>query len=49
MSIRACPVVCCLMLIVGGRFLSKATADKYGLDIPEYPGIDQIAEVPARL
>lgn len=31
---------------IGGRFLSKDVADKYGLDIPNYEGIDQIAEVP---
>ncbi|KAI9698571.1 MAG: hypothetical protein M1820_007461 [Bogoriella megaspora] len=31
---------------VGGRFLSKAVADKYNLDVPDYQGIDQIVEVP---
>lgn len=30
---------------VGGRFLTKSIADKYDLDIPDYPGIDQIVEV----
>lgn len=30
---------------VGGRFLTKSIADKYDLDIPDYPGIDQIIEV----
>ncbi|EED17591.1 AI-BP family protein [Talaromyces stipitatus ATCC 10500] len=30
---------------VGGRFLTKSIADKYDLDIPDYPGIDQIMEV----
>lgn len=35
--------------MVSGRFLSKGTAEKYGLDVPEYKGIEQIAEVPARL
>ncbi|KAF2398079.1 apolipo protein A-I binding protein-like protein [Trichodelitschia bisporula] len=30
---------------VGGRFLSKAVADKYELDVPPYEGIDQIIEV----
>jgi len=31
---------------VGGRFLSKAVAGKYGLDVPNYSGSDQIAELP---
>ncbi|KAJ9645839.1 hypothetical protein H2199_002882 [Coniosporium tulheliwenetii] len=31
---------------VGGRFLSKKMAEKYGLDMPPYEGIDQIVEVP---
>jgi NAD(P)H-hydrate epimerase len=30
---------------VGGRFLTKGIAEKYDLDLPEYPGIDQIVEV----
>lgn len=30
---------------LGGRFLSKNIVEKYGLDIPEYPGIDQVVEV----
>ncbi|KKA16312.1 hypothetical protein T310_10109 [Rasamsonia emersonii CBS 393.64] len=30
---------------VGGRFLTKDIAEKYDLDLPEYPGIDQIVEV----
>ncbi|TLD36413.1 meiotically up-regulated protein [Venturia nashicola] len=30
---------------LGGRFLSKAIAEKYDLDIPEYQGIDQIVEI----
>ncbi|KAL1991728.1 hypothetical protein VTN49DRAFT_5036 [Thermomyces lanuginosus] len=30
---------------VGGRFLTKDLADKYDLDLPDYPGIDQIVEV----
>jgi len=30
---------------VGGRFLTKSIAEKYDLDCPEYPGIDQIIEV----
>ncbi len=31
---------------VGGRFLSQQVADKYGLDVPDYQGYDQIAELP---
>jgi NAD(P)H-hydrate epimerase len=31
---------------VGGRFLSPKIAEKYGLDLPPYEGIDQIVEVP---
>lgn len=30
---------------LGGRFLSPAIAQKYHLDVPEYPGTDQILEV----
>jgi NAD(P)H-hydrate epimerase len=30
---------------IGGRFLTPAIADKYGLDLPKYPGIDQVMEV----
>lgn len=30
---------------IGGRFLTKGTAEKYGLDVPDYPGIDQVMEV----
>jgi NAD(P)H-hydrate epimerase len=30
---------------VGGRFLTKSIVEKYGLDCPDYPGIDQIVEV----
>jgi len=33
---------------VGGRFVSKAIAEKYGFEIPQYQGIDQIVEVDAR-
>jgi len=32
---------------VGGRFLSPSIAEKYGLDMPPYQGIDQVVEVPA--
>lgn len=31
---------------VGGRFLGEDVAKKYGLDIPDYKGLDQVAEVP---
>ncbi|KAL2398304.1 NAD(P)H-hydrate epimerase [Exophiala dermatitidis] len=31
---------------IGGRFLSTDVASKYGLDVPLYEGVDQIAEVP---
>ena len=31
---------------LGGRFLSPAIAQKYGLDIPKYEGLDQVVEVP---
>ncbi|KAI0835466.1 YjeF N-terminal domain-like protein [Hypoxylon sp. FL0890] len=30
---------------IGGRFVSPAIAKKYDFELPEYPGIDQIAEV----
>ncbi|KAL4784653.1 YjeF N-terminal domain-containing protein [Aspergillus varians] len=30
---------------VGGRFLTRNIAEKYGLGLPEYPGIDQVVEV----
>jgi len=30
---------------VGGRFVSPDIARKYELDIPEYPGIDQVVEI----
>lgn len=30
---------------VGGRFLTKDIAGKYGLDLPQYQGIDQVVEV----
>ncbi|KAL3471373.1 YjeF N-terminal domain-containing protein [Aspergillus californicus] len=30
---------------VGGRFLTKAVAEKFGLDVPQYPGVDQVMEV----
>ncbi|KAF1816485.1 apolipo protein A-I binding protein-like protein [Eremomyces bilateralis CBS 781.70] len=33
---------------VGGRFLTKEVAKKYGLDMPPYEGVDQIVEVPAQ-
>ena len=31
---------------VGGRFVSKKIADKYGFDVPPYKGSDQIVDVP---
>ncbi|KAF2104118.1 apolipo protein A-I binding protein-like protein [Rhizodiscina lignyota] len=33
---------------VGGRFLSNVVAEKYGIDVPPYQGIDQIVEVPVK-
>jgi NAD(P)H-hydrate epimerase len=30
---------------LGGRFLTRSIAEKYGLDLPQYPGIDQVVEV----
>jgi NAD(P)H-hydrate epimerase len=30
---------------VGGRFVSPGIAEKYGVDVPEYQGIDQVVEV----
>ncbi|THC90298.1 hypothetical protein EYZ11_010233 [Aspergillus tanneri] len=30
---------------VGGRFLTRGIADMYNLDLPQYPGIDQVVEV----
>lgn len=29
------------------RFLPPSVAEKYNLDIPDYRGVDQVAEVPA--
>lgn len=31
---------------LGGRFLSPEMAEKYGLDVPKYEGLDQVVEVP---
>ncbi|KAF2680513.1 apolipo protein A-I binding protein-like protein [Lentithecium fluviatile CBS 122367] len=31
---------------LGGRFLGKHMAEKYGLDVPNYEGLDQVVEVP---
>ena len=31
---------------VGGRFLGEDVASRYGLEIPNYKGVDQIAELP---
>jgi len=33
---------------LGGRFVSKAIAEKYGFDLPPYQGIDQIVEIDGR-
>ncbi|KAJ5319144.1 uncharacterized protein N7506_011848 [Penicillium brevicompactum] len=30
---------------IGGRFLTKALTDKYGLDLPQYQGVDQVLEI----
>lgn len=30
---------------IGGRFLTRDVADKYGLDVPRYPGVEQVMEV----
>ena len=30
---------------VGGRFLSAEVAERYGLDVPEYQGVEQVVEV----
>lgn len=30
---------------IGGRFLSRDITEKYGLDLPPYPGIEQVLEV----
>ncbi|KAJ5851817.1 AI-BP family protein [Penicillium soppii] len=30
---------------IGGRFLTKALAQKYGLDLPQYQGVDQVLEI----
>ena len=30
---------------IGGRFLSRDITEKYGLDMPAYPGIEQVLEV----
>ncbi|KAI0702264.1 YjeF N-terminal domain-like protein [Cytidiella melzeri] len=31
---------------LGGRFVTKAMAEKFKLNLPEYPGTDQIVELP---
>ncbi|KAL4800204.1 YjeF N-terminal domain-containing protein [Aspergillus venezuelensis] len=30
---------------VGGRFLPRGVAEKYGLDVPQYQGVEQVLEV----
>ncbi|KAK9370690.1 YjeF N-terminal domain-containing protein [Lipomyces kononenkoae] len=32
---------------LGGRFVSKEIAKKWGFSLPDYPGVDQIVELPA--
>ncbi|KAI0345879.1 YjeF N-terminal domain-like protein [Trametopsis cervina] len=32
---------------LGGRFVTKAMAEKFDLNLPEYPGFDQIVELPS--
>ncbi|KAK2593955.1 hypothetical protein QQS21_008362 [Conoideocrella luteorostrata] len=34
---------------IGGRFVGPSMAKKYGFEIPEYLGVDQIVEVPANV
>lgn len=31
---------------VGGRFVSPGISEKWGVDVPEYEGTDQVVEVP---
>ncbi|KAF9732499.1 hypothetical protein PMIN06_012007 [Paraphaeosphaeria minitans] len=31
---------------LGGRFLGPEVAERYGLDVPKYEGLDQVVEVP---
>ena len=33
--------------LVGSRFVPPSVAKKYDLDLPEYPGADQIVELPS--
>ncbi|RVX71449.1 NAD(P)H-hydrate epimerase [Exophiala mesophila] len=30
---------------IGGRFLSQQVADKYGIEVPSYQGLDQVVEI----
>ena len=32
---------------LGGRFVPKSLDEKFGLNLPEYPGVDLIVELPA--
>ncbi len=34
-------------LNVAARFVPPAIAEKYGFEVPEYEGIDQVVELPA--
>lgn len=31
---------------LGGRFVSPVIAERYGLELPEYPGLEQVVELP---
>lgn len=31
---------------LGGRFVPDALADKYQLNLPEYPGVEEVVELP---
>ena len=32
--------------LIFARFVPPSVAEKYDLDIPEYPGLDQVVELP---
>jgi len=31
---------------LGGRFVPKSLDEKFGLNLPEYPGVDLVVELP---
>ena len=31
---------------LGGRFVSPIITERYGLELPEYPGLEQVVELP---